>query len=86
MGVRRLRVSTICSLVTFLGVFTKFRKTSISFVMSVLLTVRPYVRPHGTTGVPLDGFSWNFIFEDFSKLCRENTIFIKMDKNKGYFT
>ena len=25
------------------------------------------VRPHGTAGLPLDGFSWNLVFEDFSK-------------------
>ena len=78
MRLRRLRVSTICSLVKFLGVFTKLRKAPISF-MSVRLTVRPSVRPsirpHGTTGVQLDGFSWNFIFEDFSKLCQENAKF-----------
>jgi hypothetical protein len=36
------------------------------------------VRPHGTTRFPLDGLSWNFIFEDFSKICRENSSFIKI--------
>jgi hypothetical protein len=33
------------------------RKATICFVMSV----RPSVRPHGTTRLPLDGFSWNLI-------------------------
>ena len=28
------------------------------------------VRPHGTARIPLDGFSWNLRFEDFSKSCR----------------
>jgi hypothetical protein len=28
--------------------------------------------PPGTTLLPLEGFSWNFIFEYFSKICREN--------------
>jgi len=37
---------------------------TLKFVMSV--------RPAGTTRLPLDGFSWNFIFEYFSKICREN--------------
>jgi hypothetical protein len=32
----------------FLGAFSKLRKATISFVMSV--------RPHGTTRLPLDGF------------------------------
>jgi hypothetical protein len=30
------------------------------------------VRPHGTTRLPLDGFSLNLIFGYFSKICREN--------------
>jgi hypothetical protein len=28
-------------------------------------------------GLPLDGFSWNVIFEDFKK-CQENSGFIKI--------
>ena len=40
-----------------LGAFAKLRKATSSFVMSV--------RPHGTTRSPLDGFSLNFILEDF---------------------
>jgi hypothetical protein len=32
--------------------------------------------PHETS-FPLDGFSWNFIFEYFLKICQENSIFIK---------
>ena len=42
------------------------------------LSVRPSVRPHRTTRFPLDGFSWNLIYEDSSKICRENSSFIKM--------
>ena len=38
------------------------------------------VRPHGTTLLPLDTFSWKLIFEYFSKICRENPSF---DKNSG---
>jgi len=40
--------------------FTKLRKATISFVMSV----RPSVCTHGTTRLPPDGFSWNFIFKN----------------------
>ena len=36
------------------------------------------VHPHGRTRLPLDGFSWDFIFEDFSKICWENSSFIKI--------
>jgi hypothetical protein len=38
--------------VLFLGVFAKFREAAISFVMSV----RPSIRPLGTTVLPLDRF------------------------------
>jgi len=50
----------------FLGVFAKMSKATVSFVMSV----HPPVCLHGTTRFPLDGFAWNFIFEYFSKICR----------------
>jgi len=36
------------------------------------------VRPHGTSRLPLDGFLRNLIFEDFSKICKENSSVIKI--------
>ena len=36
------------------------------------------VCPHGKTGLQLDVFLWNLMFEYFSKLCRENLIFIQI--------
>jgi hypothetical protein len=65
-----------------LGAFAKSRKATISFVMSVCLSVCP----HGTTPLPLDGFSWNFIFEDFSKFSRGNSSLMKVWQNDRYFT
>jgi hypothetical protein len=47
----------------------ELRSATISFVMSV--------RPHGTTGLPLDGFS-GYLIEDFSKICHENSSVIKI--------
>ena len=44
------------------------------------------VRPHGTTRLPQDGFSWNLIFEDFSKFRWENSSFIKIWQENGHFT
>ena len=52
----------------FLGAFAKLRKATVS-VLSV--------RPHGTTLLPLDGFSLNLMFGYFSKTCREDSSFIK---------
>jgi hypothetical protein len=43
-----------------------------------LLHVRPSFCSHGTTWLPLDGFSWNFIFEYFSKIYQENSGFVKI--------
>ena len=53
----------------FLGAFTKLRKATIIFVMSV----RPFVPPRGT----MDRFSLNLIFEHFSEIFRENSRLIK---------
>jgi hypothetical protein len=63
-------IRAILILQQFLGAFAKLRKTIISFVMSV--------RPHGTTRLPLDRFSWNLIFAYFSKICEENSSFIRI--------
>ena len=44
------------------------------------------VCPHGTSRHALDGFSRNFMFEDFSKMCRENQVYLKSVKHKVQFT
>jgi hypothetical protein len=54
--------------VRLLGAFEKLRKATISFIVSVSLSVRP----HGSTRLLLDGFSRNFIFDYVSKIRREN--------------
>jgi len=36
-----------------------------SFLRNVRPSARQSVRPHGTTLLPLDGFSWNLMHEDF---------------------
>jgi hypothetical protein len=40
-------------------VITKFQKATISFVMPVCPSVHLSVCLHKTTGLPMDGFSWN---------------------------
>ena len=46
------------------------------------LSLRPHFCPsvfqHGTTRFPLDGFSWNLIFENFSEIFWENSNFFKI--------
>jgi hypothetical protein len=61
----------------------EMRKVTISFVIYVCLSVRPYVRlsfrAHGTSRLALDEFLSNLIFEFFfSKTCREHSSFIKI--------
>jgi hypothetical protein len=60
----------------------KIAKAAISFYISVC----PSVHPRGTTRLPMSGFSPNFIFQYFSKICQENSSLLKYDKNKWYFT
>jgi len=53
---------------SFFGTLAKLRKAIITFIMSVC----PFVRPHGITRLSEDRFPWNFIFEELSKTCSEN--------------
>ena len=62
----------------YLNAFATLRKATISFVVSV--------RPHSTRRLPLDGFSWTSMFKYVSKICRENSRFIKIEQNDVYFT
>jgi len=39
-------------------------------------TVGLSIFPHQTTRLPLDGFTWNFVFDYFSKIYWENSIFV----------
>ena len=43
----------------------------------LLVSSRPSVRRYGITRLPLDEFSWNFIFAYFSKISGENSGLIK---------
>jgi hypothetical protein len=72
----------------FLHVFAKLQKATIGFV--ICLSVRPSVHlsvhPRGTTRLLLDRFSWNLIFECFSKTYWEIQFWLIFDKNNKYFT
>jgi hypothetical protein len=64
---------------TFLGAFAKWRKATVTFVMSV--------RPHLTTLLPLRGLSRNLILESiFRSSVGTVRVSFKSDKNNGYFT
>jgi len=42
------------------------------------MSLCPSVCPHETTRLPLDGFAWDLIFEDSSKICRKISTSIKI--------
>jgi len=58
-----------------LGAFAKFGRATISFVMSVCPSLSPSA---WNNGLPVIGFSLNLIFEDFSKICRENSSLVEI--------
>ena len=87
-------LSTISTCLFFVPFFfsTSVRKTVIFVTPAYLPACLPACLPvclparqHGTSNLPLDGFSWNCIFGDFSKIFRENSSFIKYDKNNWHF-
>ena len=65
----------------FLSAFAKLRKKKGLLASSYLP-----VRPHGTTRLPLDGFSLNLIFEYFPKICRENSNLINPLTPNDYYS
>ena len=67
---------------TFSRAFAKLGKVTISFVMLVRLSVRP----HRTTRLALDEFSWHLILGDFSKSVDKIQDSLKSDENNGYLT
>jgi hypothetical protein len=76
-GVSAVKLSFSCIsfkqvILCFLGAFTELWKETTE---SSCRSVCPSVLPHGTTRLPLDGFSWNLIFEYFSKISCGNSSF-----------
>jgi hypothetical protein len=75
------------SVFSFLDAFAKLRKSTICFVMSASCLVCPSARPHGTTRLPLDGFSRNFLYEFlFRKSVAISQDSLKCVKDNGHFT
>jgi hypothetical protein len=63
--------------------FAKLQKATISFIMPACLPVCLSVCLYGTTQLPLDRFLWNLQFQYFSKICQENSSFIKISLEMG---
>jgi hypothetical protein len=71
----------------FFGAFSKLRIATISFVMSVclsvLLTVRSSAPPPGTRQLSLNTLSRKLMFEYFSKIVAKIQVALKSGKNNG---
>ena len=76
-----LSFSQSCTNYLLTYAFKELRKSVIRLIMPACppacLPVCLSVCPHGTTRLPLGRFSWDLIFEYFSKICRENSSSIK---------
>jgi len=64
--------STLSKTKYFLGAFLE------NYEKRLLASSCLSVRSHGKSRPPLVSFPWNMMFKDFSQICRENTIFIKI--------
>ena len=79
------RIITSPTFATFqiLGAFAKLRNVTISFVTSVCLSVFPSVLPTAwNKSAPTGRIVWNSILEYFSKICSENSSFVKIWKER----
>ena len=70
----------------FLGAFENLRKANISFVVSVCLSVCPYVCSHGAYQLPLDFFHEIWYLRIFRKSVKKHQVSLKSGKNKRHFT
>jgi hypothetical protein len=66
-----LTISILLQYEAFVGAFAKLRKATIIFVMSVRLSA-------SNNSVPSGKFLYNLVFENFSKICGENSSVIKI--------
>jgi len=63
--------STLCTVIQSLGALAKLRKATNNFVMSVCLSACNNSAPSGKNFT-------EFVIENFSKICRENSSFINI--------
>ena len=72
-------VTGVTNFMDLSSLFRCFRKTAKHvYSFSSCLSVCPSVLPYLTTRLPMDGFSWNLIFENLTKICWEYWSLIKI--------
>jgi hypothetical protein len=75
------KIKFCLKVLVLLGAFVKFQKVTISFVMSVRLSVRmEQLRSHWTD------FHENLYFNTFRKYVEKIKVYLEPHKNNGYFT
>lgn len=72
-------LGTFYTNLNILGGIAELQKATLA---SPFLSVRLY----GTTRLPLNAFSGDFIFEYFSTICRKIHVSLNDDKNNGHYT
>jgi hypothetical protein len=72
----------------YLVIFRHVHKIAKNYysILRVCVSTRPSVHLHGTTRLPLDGFSLNLIFQYFFKSVEKIQVSFKSHKNNWYFT
>jgi hypothetical protein len=80
------RLVSVLLCVAVCSFYARLANCEIRLLASSCLSVCPFVCPHGSIRLKLDGFSWYLIFEYISKNCRKIQIPLKSGKNNGYFT
>jgi len=63
-----------------LGAFAELRKATITFVMSVHMSICPSFHPHSTSYLSLNGFYYNLIFAFFRKSVEKIQFSLKREK------
>jgi len=81
-SINTIHLTTVLAGCKALGAFANLPKVTVSFIMSVRLSIIP----HGTTLFPLYRFSWSLIFGYFSKICCQNPSFVKIRQECRYFS
>ena len=72
----QISANILFTLQSSLNLYARSQNCEKRLLVASCLSVRPSVCPHGKTGLPLDGVSWNLMFDYFTKIYRENSSFI----------
>jgi hypothetical protein len=73
-------VEVMCNFLAFWTLSATLRRTTITSIISVRPSVRLSLHPHWKLLLTLDRFSWNFLLEVLTEICRFNLILVKVGR------